>query len=242
MTAFATLLASLSPSLYWPLDSINGITDQSGNGRNGTALGTTPDASEPLADGAGGSTLLDGIDDAVNATYNPYVNGAARTFGMFAWRRVNTAQHALLGHNGIVGDDPNWWLTSGADTLNWSPDPNGGTASSNASSGVGTGQWAFAVLVFNEATNAVEQFVNGASLGALSNATAYGAGASNLSLGRKNNNSGQAWFDGKLAHFFVVESALSATNIADLSAAAGVPPPPALPILPTFPPSRFGPF
>src|SRR5262245_34576739 len=99
MSAFSTLLATFSPALYWPLDSINGGTDQSGNGRNGSAAGGITiggDSSEPLIDGTGGSTLFDGTDDRVTSTYNPYVNGGTLTLLGFGYRDTSTTSDTLF--------------------------------------------------------------------------------------------------------------------------------------------------
>jgi hypothetical protein len=62
----------LSPSILLALDATNGVTDLSGNGRNGTGAGSitiggwTPG---PLAVGDDGATDFDGTDDRITTTY-----------------------------------------------------------------------------------------------------------------------------------------------------------------------------
>jgi hypothetical protein len=62
----------LSPSILLALDATNGVTDLSGNGRNGTGVGSitiggwTPG---PLAVGDDGATDFDGTDDRITTTY-----------------------------------------------------------------------------------------------------------------------------------------------------------------------------
>lgn len=229
MSAFSTLLLSLGPSLYWPLDSVAGATDQSGNARNGTAVGPTigGDTSEPLVDGVGGSTLLDGIDDRITSTYNPWTLGAVRSYGGFALRNTDTTTDTVVG--GTAGNGTNrrpLILTFSTDAS-----PSGATIDADEGvAGVGTwadaiptGQWVFWVVIHDDTALTGELFVNGQSKGvvtglnplsALNTTMGYQLGMSRSTLNP---------YDGKLAHAFVFESALTPASIISLAELAASP-------------------
>lgn len=62
-------VTALSPSIFLPLGASAGLTDLSGNGRNGTAFGgvTVGGATGPLTVDDGGATDFDGTNDSVTA-------------------------------------------------------------------------------------------------------------------------------------------------------------------------------
>ena len=70
--SYQAMVTALSPSIFLPLGASSGLTDLSGNGRNGTAVGglTVGGYSPgPLAVGDEGATNFDGTDDRVSTTY-----------------------------------------------------------------------------------------------------------------------------------------------------------------------------
>lgn len=64
-------VTALSPSIFLPLGASAGLTDLSGNARNGTAAGgvTVGGATGPLTVSDGGATDFDGTNDRITTTY-----------------------------------------------------------------------------------------------------------------------------------------------------------------------------
>src|SRR5690606_348620 len=83
--------------LYWPLDSEDGATDLSGNGRDGTGQGGIAiggSSNSPFTTG-GGSTEFDGNDDAITRSdYDLWAD--AGTIMVWLRRRNNDADHTIL--------------------------------------------------------------------------------------------------------------------------------------------------
>lgn len=69
--SYEGFVAGLDCSLLLPLGSAGGLTDASGNGRNGTAVGgvTVGGVAGPLMVGDEGATNFDGADDRITTTY-----------------------------------------------------------------------------------------------------------------------------------------------------------------------------
>lgn len=86
---YQQMVTALSPSIFLPLGASSGLTDLSGNARNGTAAGgvTVGGATGPLTVSDGGATDFDGTDDRITTTYatrrnlctNPRAGAAATT-------------------------------------------------------------------------------------------------------------------------------------------------------------------
>lgn len=206
--------------MWWALDSLTQAQDLSGNGRNGTGQGGITiggNASSPIL-GESTSTNFSGAGQYLSSAYKPFVNGSKRTFGFWVWRDGN-------GRDGLFGSSasPHFICEAGigeapgagdlAVSLDW------GTTDSIWNGALsGSGEWVFVVITVDEAANTIEAFVNGVSLGAKANAGAYTEG-NTLRVG--------TWFvgasvelDGKMAHFFVVESIPTPADIAELFKAA----------------------
>jgi hypothetical protein len=69
--SYQAMVTALSPSIFLPLGASSGLTDLSGNARNGTAAGgvTVGGATGPLTVSDGGATDFDGTDDRITTTY-----------------------------------------------------------------------------------------------------------------------------------------------------------------------------
>jgi hypothetical protein len=209
--------------LYWALDDTDLATDLSGNGHDGTAStigGHT--ATFPPIDGEDPScTDLDGTDDFVYSSYNPFTNATTRTFMGWAYRDTNdldalmsstsmTADPVLFIDNGVLAGDSTYMI--------FRPDGSSGTQAVWATVWPGTTQWVFWVLVFDEAGDSSELFINGVSKGTRSTTRAYAGTPGDVQFGaRPIGNS----LDGKMAHVAVVEGGLTGTQIADLYTASG---------------------
>jgi hypothetical protein len=215
MSAFRDAITSLDPALYWALDSDTKAKDLSGNGRDGTPKGTIAlggHESSPIF-GESTSTEFSGSGQYIDSGYKPFSNGTVRTIGCWAWRDT-TGRDALWGSDsspftsfeigdpeGTVDDlilSPNWGVNQARYADAWP----------------GTGEWVFVVVTFDEGNDAVEVWLNGASIGVMTNVGQYTNGK-NLRVG--------AWdlvggieLDGRMAHFFVIEGALPGGVISDL--------------------------
>jgi Concanavalin A-like lectin/glucanases superfamily len=212
---FSSYLLSLGPALYWRLGA-NGLVDQSGNARNGTAVGglTVGGVAGALADDIDAATDFDGVDDRVTSTYNPFVNGTTRTFAGVAWRDNLSAQHALFGSD-VASGNVMCVLTAGTNSVSFSVD--GTTFVTWAGAWpIENLQWVHWALIFNETTNVAELFVNGVSKGTRSVAQAYNASPGNLKLGTVTA-SNQYPFDGKMDEFAVWARALTPAEVLTLA-------------------------
>jgi hypothetical protein len=123
------------PSLFWTLADVNGLHDQSGNGRDGTPLGGVtiggdPDGPSGFADAT--ATVFDGTDDGIGSSYDPFIGTAPRTFvGWAKWAAGGPAQYTLFGSSAGDADRPTLrvsvsnrnvvFLPSGSDgqAINW---------------------------------------------------------------------------------------------------------------------------
>jgi hypothetical protein len=70
MPTYAEYLASLNASLVLALDSTNGLTDLSGNGRDGTGAGGVVVGGHSPGPFDAGATDFDGTDDRITTTYS----------------------------------------------------------------------------------------------------------------------------------------------------------------------------
>lgn len=97
---------------FLTLGASNGLLDQTGNGRDGTAVGgiTVGGATGP---GDLGATQFDGVDDAIATAYNPFSNGEVKTFFGWAWRDNSAALHTLFSSD-ATGNRPLLQLTAAA--------------------------------------------------------------------------------------------------------------------------------
>ena len=233
MSDFSDLLLSLTPSLYWKLDSVALATDQSGNGRNGTAgggvsIGAFGDG-PPILGENDTSTDFDGTDDRVESSYNPFINGTTRTFTGWAWRDASASIDAFLGGN-VASVTPVFNLASGNNSVQFQAQANALTATWTAA-WPGNAQWAFFALIFREASDTADLYINGVFISTQAMTNAYNAAPGNYKIGARSGTATDP-FDGKLAHFAVFESGLTAQNIADLYeyAISGIPPPATFPL------------
>jgi hypothetical protein len=202
--AYADVVLADSPALYWPLDETAGAAtaaDLSGNGRTGAKSANAQGSRVGPVSGQT-ATDLDGAAGAViTSTYNPFVNGVARTFEAWVLRdgttndtifgaaaqfmvRVTGASTVAFDVNTAVGFDSTWTVTLDA-------------------------AWHHVVVVFNEPGNTVELFVDGVSIASRATTDQWDA-PGNFQAGRR---AGSDPLDGGLAHLAVYEGALSAARV-----------------------------
>lgn len=226
MASFRDSVLALVPSLYWPLDATYGATDQSGNGRNGTGVGSVSigghSATAPpfVGQGDGTCTDFDGTDDRVTSTYAPFTNATVRTWIGWGYRDTDTGDDALWGSTGD-GDNLKLQANPPADTAQFTTF--GGGSESDGWSGWSVTTWYFWALVFDEPGDTVSLYLNGSLVSSLAHPGTYFAGDGNFEVGMSGSSSYP--FDGKQAHVAVFEFGLTSLQIADLYTAATTTPP-----------------
>jgi hypothetical protein len=216
-SAFATYLRSLSPAVYLPLNAEGGIRDQSGNWRDGVtggsvAVGGFADG-PPIVGESDTSTDFDGVDDTTVIPYHPAKTGSTRTFVWWSWADDAATSYLLDTSTspsaGIARD-----IFGGSGNLNFSPRAIGSDPISWAGA-FPPGAWKFNVLVFDDAANTAELFIDGVSAGVQAETEAWTLpGAIGGAVTRLGGNpaSGQSW-NGKIAHFAILEYGLSAEQV-----------------------------
>lgn len=215
---FRSILMDLTPALYWPLDAVDGATDQSGNARNGTGsggvtIGGHTATSPAIVDEDASCTDFDGSNDKITSTYAPWTNGRATSFIGWARRDANTTSDVLFGS---TGDGDVLFLNGGSDTARFTTF--GGGAESDDWAGFTAAAWHFWALVFDEPNNTAAFYRNGALVTSLAHPGTWFGSNGNFEVGATGATSNP--FDGKQAHVAVFESGLTAQNISDLYDAA----------------------
>jgi hypothetical protein len=224
--SLSAALLSLSPSLYWDL-GINGATDLSGHSRDGIPRGSpniTIGSGESMTpDTAEGSTVFPGTGGKFISSGYTFTGSSPTTFFWLASRSGVTLDSMLGQSNGsavINGNFPSSasvlieLLASPSNRLTF--DPTGGVA--NWDVWPGSDQVVVCTLVFDDAANTAEFFVNGVSAGVVTDAAfAYPvASGEHFEVGGIST----APFAGSLAHVALYPAKLTAAKIAALSVLA----------------------
>jgi hypothetical protein len=203
------VMRSYGPSLYWPLDAL-GVTDQSGNGRNGAAAGgiTIGGFSGSPIVGGTVSTDFDGTDDRITSTYTPFANGITVTIMGWANRDTSTTDDCLYGTEAAQATYIG--LRSGGTNVEFSPQFGVATATTWTAGWPGNAQWVHWAVVFEESANLASLYINGALVSAQTQTGQYNAAPGTFALGRILG----VWdFDGKMAHVGVFTRHLYADQI-----------------------------
>ena len=157
------------------------------------------------------ATAFDGSDDRITTTYNPFTNASTRTYMGWANRTTSTSADTLF--SGSVASPAVLALSSGSQNVTWKPQNS--TTTTWTAAWPGNAQWVHWALVFNEGTDAVSLFINGALVTATTNAQAYNATPGNLVIGARQSTTDP--FVGSMAWFSVHEKALTAEEISAAS-------------------------
>ena len=221
----------LSPTVA---NNVNPFNDQSGQGNNGTAVGTTVVADS----GSGGSYAydFDGVADRISTTFAPASWVTTGVFSLSAWVKYDT-----LGDSGIVGGGIG---TSNAGVANvydtfasnrghgtvYSKGTGGGTyaarAYANDLASVTTSQW-YHVLSVGDGTE-VRIYVDGVLSGTTAIAAFAASGwTSSLEVGCTLSSSTRIWFlDGRVDDIRAFNRTLNQAEITHLATSRGVLGPP----------------
>lgn len=191
--AYSTVVMADTPSLYWRLGS-GGTTDQSGNGRNGTAGGgitiggqTAPGLLYNLSSAleTDAATVFDGVDDRITSSYSPFSDAAARTYEGWAFRGTSTTNDAIMAGGGGVSA-PSLTLLSGGNDVRYRIQDNSAlaTLSTTWTSGwPGNGVIVYWALIFDPVADTAELFINGRSKGVKTGLTGTHSTPGNFQLG-----------------------------------------------------------
>lgn len=113
ITPYAVAVRALSPALFLSLGSQTGLTDLSGNGRNGTGAGSITIGSQtgPLVRGDSGATLFDGTDDRITTTYSTRRNYAIKPLTRSGAPVLSTGYQSTVAAIAGAGDSGNDYFT-----------------------------------------------------------------------------------------------------------------------------------
>lgn len=207
---------ALTPAIFLPLDAVNGLTDISGNGRDGTAAGglVVGGATGPLNVGDSGATNFTGAaGQKVTTTYSPYTADGANTIMGWAWRDVSTTYHYLFGSTAdskpglrINTGGQQGYFNSNGTVHNWTP------------MWPDNGEWVHWAIVYDSPNDNLQAYINGSVISGGSASYIYGwATGGDLVVGGRND-TGLVW-DGRMAWFSYHLDALTAPQIAACYAA-----------------------
>src|SRR4051812_20920025 len=98
-----------APLLYIPADATDGTLDQSGNGRDGTAVGGPTIGSIAGPGDVLTATNFDFVDDRVTTAYSNFVNGNVYTWEWWQNRTDTAAEHVPIGST--LGTGPTFRLS-----------------------------------------------------------------------------------------------------------------------------------
>jgi hypothetical protein len=192
---------------FLPLDAQYAAIDQSGNGRSGTPVGGVLLGAVP---GPGELTAsdFDGVNGRVTSTFSPFVNGSTKTFEGWANRRTSTTADALFGGD-VATVQPFLRLAGGSQNVLFAADLSGAVVTWTAA-WPGNGQWVHWMLVFNETTDTVSLYINGALVSSQTTTVPYNAAPGNVAVGGRGTGGSTDSFDGQISQFAVYNGNVSA--------------------------------
>lgn len=209
--ALPAAILMLQPSLYWKLGASGGLTDQSGNGRNGTGGGgvTIGGAASMTSDG-GEATDFDGVDDRITSSYAPFATNSKLT--LIAWVSLDLLSTTIALFSGPNSTSPDFQFIGSKPAIDVDASGVGADASWMKMS-MPFQRSVMVAFTFDEsaATANVEAFINGASGGKMDVSANYNT-PGNFQVGR-HGSSASRQLDGKLAHVAVFEKVLSPASI-----------------------------
>ena len=176
---YATAILALTPSLYWKLNAADLAADKSGNGRDGTAnSGITIGRSTGFA--SDGGTFFDDFNDNITSAYNPFTNAQPLSIVGWAYRGTAGTADTLFGSD-AAATQPNMRVNANGLSVQFLPAV-GGTAAVWTTTWPAS-QWVHWALVFDEAADTAELWINGVSQGTQTTATPFNASPGNFKVG-----------------------------------------------------------
>lgn len=205
-----SLIQSIGPSLYWPLNATDQANDQSASGVNdGTGAGGISIGGYSGSPISGETTSTDFVpNQSITSSYAPFTNGSILTVTGWAYVDSVSGSPVLWGgdHSGYTG--PIFYLPNGT-TISFGTDGSSGPTYLTWTWG-GAGVWFHYALIFDEPGNTATLYLNGALVSAQAQANPYNAAPGNFELGVIFN---AQYMDGRQAHVAVFPFALSPNEI-----------------------------
>lgn len=172
---------SLGATLAWDLDSVNKGSDLSGNGNDGSGVNGV--VMGGVAGVFGGATELNQgtvNNQAVQSSYNPFVNGQPISMCGLAYKDDRTSNGTIISGGGnwpFAGETRIPFLRVlaagvGDLTVSWQTQAASSTAVS-WSAVWPIQEWVFWALVFDEPGDTVELWINGTSVGSVSSTDVF---------------------------------------------------------------------
>lgn len=206
------------PLGYWPLAEASGTTaaDVSGNSRNGTYAGGVAFLQQGATGDGSTAVLLDGVDDRITTTYNPFTPSSTRTFGGWAYRRTNTTADCLIGSD-AASNHVRLRCVAGTNDLEYT---NNNTAQGATWAGVvPLAAWFHWLVVYNDSNRSATLYINGVSQGTqtlVGSTSGFQAAPGNIAFGGRGTSGLSDPFDGYLAHVAVWSAALTQDHATSL--------------------------
>ena len=210
------VILNLNPILYWPLDALFGMQDQSGNGHHGTGrdsivIGGLADS--PLSTNTT-CTQFNGTGQTVRAAgWNPYTNGSSLTFCGWAMQEASAGIDTIFSSNSSA-EHPRLRINSGSNDLSWNPDNTGGSASTYADAWPGPDRWVHWAISFNESTDACRLYIDGSLYQANSNSSSYDAVPGDFQVAASSTSANV--FGGRMAEVAIFDTILSDADVASI--------------------------
>ena len=166
VSAYVDAAVALGPSLMWTLGATGGLSDHSGKGRDGIALGSVtigsdPDGPTEFADAT--ATLFDGTDDGIGSPYDPFFGTSARTFvGWAHWEAGGVQEYTLFGSSAGDADRPTLRVVVSNGTVRWLPSGADGQVINWNAAAPAAGTWFMWALVADPGNDAATLYIDGA--------------------------------------------------------------------------------
>lgn len=189
----------------WPFETVkdNKTPDMSGYSNEATVFGASQVEGLRIAAEAGTGQALsfNGTSNYITTPFSSF--GGAMTFSVWVLRNNNATNDAILGSQGAGGL---LLRAKAGNSADFDFYPNFGQPAT-ALSGGQVGQWFFITLVFDDLSDAVKFYVNGALANSVSSTVGWGSGA--LMIGADNQTAGNTdFFGGKIDEVRVYSRAL----------------------------------
>jgi len=163
--AYLVAAQGLAPALLWTLGAVNGLSDRSGHGHDGTALGNVTVGG--VADGPtvffdARATLFDGTDDGIGSSYNPFVGTNGRTFvGWARWDAGGPAEYTLFGSSAGDAARPTLRIVVATRDVKWLPSGSNGQVIIWPAAAPAEDTWFMWALRANPGNNNASLFIDG---------------------------------------------------------------------------------
>jgi Concanavalin A-like lectin/glucanases superfamily len=163
--AYVAAAEGLGPALLWTLGNVDGLSDRSGNGRDGTVLGSIAVGGDPAGPTVffdATATLFDGQTDGIGSSYNPFVGTSGRTFvGWARWDAGGPAEYTLFGSSAGDADRPTLRIVVANGNVKFLPSGDDGQVINWAAAAPAEDTWFMWALRADPGSNTASLFIDG---------------------------------------------------------------------------------